>query len=297
MNATRIQARRKPGSPGLETGDFGRRGPDTRKRRRICIGYLCAKCAEEKLHLTIITEGTRVTKENSNKQDLTENQVFQKTSDLLKKNKMKLVFSTFRGNDIDRINSFYSACKKADRNLVVSMKTAVLLESLSKDKNLRVPRVGKYVFPYIRRKSSGSYDDKDYFKWERQFLDSGMTCEDVKKDQGGTFLHLDFWNLPEIIDIEPESGGAYIHASSEAFNEEGEEEEQVMGNWVDHFGFSYSQIHASGHAKGVEVGALVNNIDTERTIPIHTEYPDYFSTWVPSRKLLLPKKNAIIKLV
>ena len=143
---------------------------------------------------------------------------------------------------------------------------------------------------------SGSYDDKDYFKWERQFLDSGLTCEEVKKDQPRILLHLDVWNLPEIIDIKPERGGAYIHASSEAFNEEGEEEEQVRGNWVDHFGFIYNQIHASGHAKGVEVGALVNKINAERTIPIHTEYPDYFSTWVPNDRLLLPIKNKINEL-
>ena len=56
-----------------------------------------------------------------------------------------------------------------------------------------------------------------------------------------------------MIDIKPQSGGAYIHSSSEAFNEEGEEEEEVIKNWIQHFEFSYNQIHASGHAKGEEV--------------------------------------------
>ena len=32
--------------------DAGRLGPDSRKRLRVFFGYLCAKCAEEKLHLT-----------------------------------------------------------------------------------------------------------------------------------------------------------------------------------------------------------------------------------------------------
>ncbi|MGI0080771.1 MAG: MBL fold metallo-hydrolase, partial [Nitrososphaerales archaeon] len=203
-----------------------------------------AEAAQKSEPNYLITEGTRVA-EDDKKADLREAEVFQKTAKLLKDNK-KLALSTFRGNDIDRINSFYSACKKMDRRIVVSMKTAVLLEYLEKDKNLSVPRVGKDVLVYLRRKVSGQYDDKDYYKWERPFLDGGVTCEEVRKQQGELFLHLDVWNLPEMIDIKPDPGGIYIHSSSEAFNEEGEEEEEIIRNWVKHFGFGYNQIHASG---------------------------------------------------
>jgi mRNA degradation ribonuclease J1/J2 len=179
--------------------------------------------------------------------------VLQKTMNLLGANKEKLVFSMFRGNDIDRINTFHAACKKADRTLVVSMKSAVSLKSLEKDKNLVVPKLGKDVFVYLRRKKTGTYDDKDYFIWERELLDHGYNCEEIAKNQKNIFLHLDVWHLPEMIDIKPEAGGAYIHSSSESFNEEGEEEEDIIRNWVEHFGFSYNQIHASGHAKGSEM--------------------------------------------
>ena len=270
------------------TGDFRFHGPK---------GGMTEEFASEALRAHpdyLITEGTRVTKDDS-KQDLSEVDVFKKTADVLSRCK-KLAFSTFRGNDIDRINSFYAACKKTDRTLVISMKTAILLEKLQKDRNLRIPRVGKDVSVFIRRKKSGNYDDKDYFTWERNFLGQGITCEDIKKNQSGVFLHLDMWNLPEMIDIKPERGGAYIHASSEAFNEEGESEEVTIKNWIEHFGFSYNQIHASGHAPGSAVATLVNKIGAKSTIPIHTEHPELFPSMLSAGSAIIPEKGKRMEL-
>lgn len=239
--------------------------------------------------MCLITEGTRVSPNDDSKMNLTEKQVFQKTIDLLDSSRKKLVFSTFRGNDIDRINTFYAACKKTGRTLVVSMKSAAILKCLEKDKNLVVPKLGEEIFAYLRRKKTGTYDDKDYFIWERELMGHGYTSEDITKNQRNIFLHLDVWHLPEMIDIKPESGGAYIHSSSEAFNEEGEEEEEIIRNWVEHFGFSYNQIHASGHAKGSEIAYLVKKIAAKKTIPIHTENPQMFKDVVPG--VHLPQKG------
>jgi ribonuclease J len=242
----------------------------------------------------LITEGTRVSA-GDKKAELTEMQVFEKTAGILKGNK-KLAFSTFRGNDIDRINTFYAAAKNTNRTLIVSMKTAMLLEHLKTDKNLTVPRLGIDVLAYIRRKDSGKYDDKDYYKWEREFLDKGVTCEDIRRKQGELFLHLDMWNLPEMIDIQPDPGGVYVHSSSEAYNEEGEEEEETIRNWVDHFGFSYNQIHASGHGPVSAVKRLTNEINAKVTIPIHTEHPELFSKIVRKEGVVLPEKNTTLNL-
>ncbi len=118
----------------------------------------------------------------------------------------RLVFLSFRGNDVDSIVSFHKAAKNMGRRLVVSMKTAMLLEKLEKDKHLKVPKMGKDVSVYVRRKRGGRYDDSDYFGWERKFLDAGLTAEDIKRKQKEIFLHLDQWYFPELIDIKPEKG-------------------------------------------------------------------------------------------
>jgi ribonuclease J len=274
--------------PLVYTGDFRFHGP----KGSMTDDFVAA--AREARPSALITEGTRVA-DSDRKQEMGESEVAAETMRLLKANK-HLVFSSFRGNDVDRVLSFQRACEATGRRLVVSMKVAVLLEELKNDKGIKVPRVGKDVAVYLRRKRSGSYDDKDYSKWERRFLDSSFTAEDVRKHQHEVLLHLDQWYLPELIDIKPERGGVYIHATTEAYNEEGERDEQVIRNWVDHFGFAYHQIHASGHAPMDEVKGLVNRIGAQKVIPVHTERPDLFRSLVKNGKVVLPTKGRAIRI-
>ena len=187
-----------------------------------------------------------------------------------------LVFSSFRGNDVDRINTFFDACRLSGRRLVISMKMALLLEKLKWDRGLKVPRVGRDLDVYGKRKTTGSFDDSDYYQWERPFLDHGVNAADVKGRQKGLFLHLEAWDFPELIDIRPDRGGTYIHSATEAFNEEGEREELVIRNWVHHLGFRYAQLHATGPAPEGEVGALVERVGAKKVVPIHTEHPRRF---------------------
>ncbi len=238
----------------------------------------------------LVTEGTRVTPEDV-RHDLSEGAVLRETVAILRKNR-KLVFSSFRGNDTDRVNTFWRAAEKTGRQLVISMRTATLLERLQNDTRLKVPRVGKDVLVYVRRKGSGKIDDKDYYTWERRFLDHGVTARDVHNRQGETFLHLDVWNFPEIIDIKPEGGGVYIHSSSEAFNEEGEREELVIKNWIDHIRFDYRQIHSSGHSPMVGVGHLIQAVGAKKVVPVHTEHPALFRAF--KHKIVLPRRGSKI---
>ena len=225
----------------------------------------------------LLTEGTRVSEGDSGG-NMSESEVLMEAKKMVGGAKA-LVFSTFRGNDVDRINTFFEACEGAGRRLVVSMKMAILLDRLKRDKRLRVPRLGRDVEVYVRRKRSGKLDDKDYFPWERPFLDHGVSALEVRKKQRELFLHLEAWNFPELIDIRPDRGGTYIHSATEAFNEEGEREEAVIRNWIDHVGFRYAQLHASGHAPGSQVGDLVKRIRARKVVPIHTEHPKMFQSF------------------
>ena len=270
------------------TGDFRFHGP---------MGTMTEDFVSESAKarpIALLSEGTRVAK-TEHKQELREVDVAKEVTRVLKKNR-QMVFSSFRGNDTDRIVSFYNACESTGRRLVVSMKVALLLEQLGNDKKLRLPRVGKDISVYVRRKGGGGYDDGDYYRWERKFLDDGLTAGEIRKEQSGIFLHLDQWYLPELIDIRPSKGGAYIHATTEAFNEEGEQDEAVIRNWVDHFGFSYHQIHASGHAPMDKVGELMSRIRARRVIPIHTERPDLFASLAKDSKVSVPSKGRAISL-
>ena len=266
------------------TGDFRFHGPAGSMTRDFI------RAARKERPRILLTEGTRVGGEDG--PNMTEDAVLNEARRLVKGTKA-LVFSTFRGNDVDRVNTFFEACRASGRRLVVSMKMAVLLDRLKADRRLRVPRVGKDVDVYVRRKRSGRLDDKDYYPWERQFLGGGVSADAVKKRQSGVFLHLESWNFPELIDIKPERGGTYIHSATEAFNEEGEREETVIRNWIAHVGFRYAQLHASGHAPGREVGELVAGVAAKKVVPVHTEHPSLFRRFDRTREweLELPRKG------
>ncbi len=255
--------------PMVYTGDFRFHGP----AGHMTEDFIAA--AKDSNASLLLTEGTRVSADEDGSPNTSEEEVSRRAVEVVERSE-KLVFSTFRGNDTDRINTFDGAARKSGRRLVVSMKTAVLLDKLKQDGGLRVPEVGRDVDVYVRRKRSGSLDDSDYFPWERRFLADGMSAKEVRRRQKDVFLHLEVYNFPELIDIKPEEGGTYIHSATEAFNEEGEREDDLIRNWVDHVGFSYHQLHASGHAPMEEVGRLVNEVGAKRVVPVHTEHPELF---------------------
>jgi ribonuclease J len=244
----------------------------------------------------LLTEGTRVRRDDV-KANMSEKEVLEEASRVVARTK-GLVFSTFRGNDLDRINTFNDAAKGSGRRLVVSMKMAIMLERLRADRKLKVPRLGRDIDVYVRRKKTGRLDDADYYPWERPFLDHGVSAPEVRKRQGEVFLHLEAWNFPELIDIRPGRGGTYIHSATEAFNEEGEREEAVIRNWVEHVGFRYSQLHASGHAPMGEVRELVRSVSAKKVVPVHTEHPGLFREFEKGSgwSLALPKKGRPIPL-
>jgi ribonuclease J len=267
------------------TGDFRFHGPAGSMTRDFIEA---AKIERPRI---LLTEGTRVRPEDS-RTNMSEKAVLDEAS-MMVKGTRNLVLSTFRGNDVDRINTFHEAAQGSGRRLVVSMKIAILLERLRADKRLRVPRLGRDLDVYVRRKKSGRLDDSDYYSWERPFLDRGVSASEVRERQGEMFLHLEAWNLPELIDIKPDSGGTYIHAATEAFNEEGEREESIIRNWVGHIGFKYAQLHASGHAPMKEVGELVRGVSALMVVPVHTENPGLFKSFLKGGRWTLkpPQKG------
>ncbi len=272
------------------TGDFRFHGP-----AGSMTGDFIEAARVEKPRL-LLTEGTRVGGGDT-KANTSEKAVLDEASRAVRRTK-SLVFSTFRGNDVDRINTFHRAAEATGRRLVVSMKIAKLLDKLKADKNLKVPRIGKDVDVYVRRKRSGNLDDSDYFPWERPFLSAGVSAADVRRKQGEIFLHLEARNFPELIDIKPEKGGTYVHAATEAFNEEGEREEQVIRNWIEYLGFRYAQLHASGHAPMLEVGVLVRRVEAKKVVPVHTEHPKLFRAFAKGARWTLepPRKGKAIAL-
>ena len=88
-------------------------------------------------------------------------------------------------------------------------------------------------------------------------------------------LALDLAHFPELFDLRPPSGTPFIHSMSEPFSED-DVDDRVMHNWLDHFGLTFHQMHASGHASGAELLEILHRVGAKTVYPIHTEHPEAF---------------------
>ena len=190
------------------------------------------------------------------------------------------MFATHYSRDIDRFNTFYKSAKKANKKIVITPKTAHLLTKLLNDKHLKVPDPikDKNILVYYKRKKSGSHDDKDYYLWERAFIDKMATHEYVRKHQKELVMDLGFYQFAELIDIKPLAGSHFIHSMSEPFSEE-DIEDEVMHNWLNHFKLQFHQMHASGHMNKEQLAETINYIKPKMLFPVHTENQSLFKTY------------------
>jgi ribonuclease J len=177
--------------------------------------------------------------------------------------------------------------KKNDRKMVITPKTAYLLTKLLGDEHLPVPDPLKddCIRVYYKKKKSGTYDEKDYFVWERKFMDKMVGSNYVHKNQRKLIMDLDFFQFAELIDIKPVPGSEFIHSMSEPFSEE-DIEDQVMHNWLDHFKLHFHQVHASGHISKEQLVKMVKEIQPKEAFAVHTENQKLFKTYCSNMQII-----------
>lgn len=188
-----------------------------------------------------------------------------------------LVLANFSTADVDRLRTFYDVAKKHDRLLAVSLRQAYLLQALLNDKRLNIPDVfhDPNITVYQRSK-------KTYYNWEKEVMKKAIvkTSKDVKESQRKFILAASSYDMNEILDIKPDSGGAFINSSSEPFNEEMEIEHDRFVNWLDHFGLPMYQIHSSGHMMPTELRETIEKVSPRTLVPIHTEQPQLYELFI-----------------
>jgi ribonuclease J len=252
------------------TGDLRMHGP----RADLTEDFLeKAKNCEP---VALICEGTRMV-EKENRKNYSEGQVRRLFNRVVSSSAGNIVFAMRYSRDLDRFRSFYKVSKKNGRKIVVSPKTAYLLCKLLDDEHLDLPDPlrDEGIVVYFKRKKSGNFDDRDYYVWERRFMDKMVTHEDVHQNQSRLVMDLDFYQFAELIDIKPKTDSQFVHSMSEPFSEE-DIEDKVMHNWIEHFKMHFHQLHASGHLNKDQLVGLINCIKPKRIFPVHTEHQELF---------------------
>jgi ribonuclease J len=225
--------------------------------------------------VALICEGTRMTTKEK-RRNYSELQV-EALSCKIVSSTDKAMFLARYSRDMDRFRSFYNVAKKNNRKLVIFPKTAYLLSKLVNDKRLSFPDPTRdeSILVYFKRKKSGKFDERDYYAWERRFMDKMVTHGFVHKNQREVLMDLGFYQFAELIDIKPDRGSHFIHSMSEPFSEE-DIGDRVMHNWLNHFGMHFHQLHASGHINRNQLTDFIDYIEPKRIFPVHTENQHLF---------------------
>jgi ribonuclease J len=255
--------------PLIYTGDLRMHGP----KSSMTGDFI--KAAREAKPYAMLCEGTRMGSEQEH--NYTEAEVERKVDEIIKASK-GIVFGYFSMTNIDRFLSFYRAAAKNKRKLVIDSKFAFILDSIRESMpGLPDIMADSNILVYFRLAKSGSYSQKDYYSYERKFMQKMITYKEIAANQEKFVMHISFNKLIELVYIQPKNAD-YIYSSSEHFleGEENEEEKKVLENWLRHFGVSFHKAHCSGHASRQDIAAMVDAINPEVLIPMHTESPSQF---------------------
>ncbi|MBD3229982.1 MAG: hypothetical protein GF329_17500 [Candidatus Lokiarchaeota archaeon] len=181
----------------------------------------------------------------------------------------KPIFIDFGLRDFDRFKTFLSIAKRCDREFVIPIKLAKHIQDLSDELDIDIQ--DDTISIYQEPKYLGAYNPKEYYKWERGFLEfeNIKTSEDIKENMNKSIIYIDYYHLKNLIDLKPENG-IYIHSTTEPFDEEQAIDFRRHLEWIKFFGLEYHYLHTSGHARKDEIFKIIKNLDPKQIIPIHT---------------------------
>ncbi|HUV80699.1 MAG TPA: MBL fold metallo-hydrolase [Candidatus Bathyarchaeia archaeon] len=233
-----------------------------------------AKAAKPKW---LVSEGTRI---DSTQQD-SEAGVKDVITQLVAKAK-GLIFVEHPIRDLDRVNTIFEAAQANKREFVVTFKLAYLIEALGAlapfalgDVKILVPKKswGLISKDGIDRKLV----EQDYANWEKAFINraNSITCNELQQKPEHYVVSMSLWEINQLTDIQPEAA-SWIKSSCEPFSDEMVLDEERKRNWLAHFGIKEYFAHASGHASGAEIKAIITEINPDRLYPVHTEHQEMF---------------------
>lgn len=278
--------------PLVHTGDLRMHGP----RSDMTKEFLSRSARVRPKALLI--EGTNMGKEVDH--SFTEQEVAEMVDGIIAKSK-QLVFGYFPLTNVDRFMTFYNAAVRNKRILVVDFSLARMIQRLrSKVSVLPDVVTDASIRVFHRPSGSGDFLESDYQgrgrrTWYNDFFPRKVTFKDLKERPKRYLMHMNFNHLTDLVYIQPENAD-FIYSSSEHFyeGEENEEQRKVWEYWMDHFGIAFHKAHCSGHASRADLVKMIETIDPEVLIPVHTDVATEFQKYHDN--VILPEKNGTIDL-
>ncbi len=258
------------------TGDIRVHGKHAKKSREFV--------REARSASVLIIEGTRA----GRGEDISESEeiVFQKCLNAVEESH-GLIIADFSPRNFERLDTFKEIADKTERQLVVTAKDAYMLHAIEcVDGVCRMDDAGIY------RELKERKDKYEELVAEEKWGDAYVDPFEIRRNPESYILCFSFHDMKHLLDIKPD-GGAYIYSSSEAFSEEQEFDFLRLYNWLREFNlkvYGFKMVlkdgrlapefvrgyHASGHASKGDLRWIIEQVDPDVIIPVHTTNHEWF---------------------
>jgi ribonuclease J len=214
-------------------------------------------------------------------EELIEEEAFKLFSE---RGKINLVYTS--GQNIDRIVSFYKACRKLKKAFVIDVYVANILEAISKyadvpHPNSDFPEVRVY-FPQNICSILGKADKKDLFYQFRRYK---ITKQEISNNMASIVMLVRPSMRRYLEGIQNLQGGNLIYSLWSGYR--GKKATSDFLNYLKSKGFQIFEMHTGGHAGLRTLQEMVDAVQPKAIVPIHTfggdSYKDSFN--VPVRRL------------
>ncbi|MDR5696207.1 MAG: MBL fold metallo-hydrolase RNA specificity domain-containing protein [Armatimonadota bacterium] len=211
----------------------------------------------------------------------------------------EFVVADFGPRNVERLLIFLEIARRTGRRLAVTEKDAYMLAAMHVvDPAIPTPVTEPALTIYRR----ALLKPQTWVKFVRHRYPDHVTAAHVNAHPGDYLLCMSFFDITELIDIDP-VGGIWIYSASEPHDEEQQFEMQRLRNWLVRFGLTPvgltdlpSPYHASGHISGPELRDLIEEIGPRRVIPVHTARPADFLNLFRGTDVVLPQTGVPIPL-
>ena len=226
-----------------------------------------------------------------------------------------LVIADFPVCDIDRLLTFLQIARETNRKLAILPRDAYLLKTLRLLDN-EIPDIASENNLVIYQDTTASKSPNMWIQnIYREYGSKTVLADDVRISQDEYIISFSFFDINELPSIKPAPDSLYLFSSSEPHDEEQKIDFRRLHNWLDHFGINHfglptevdnrweipeaeRGLHASGHACGTDLIEIINQIQPEIVIPVHTEHSEVYKQKLADKKLevILPVEGSIIKI-
>ncbi len=239
----------------------------------------------------LLCEGTRVNTEKRETEEEVGEEINRWINDC-----EGLAIIDYPHRNIPFVKKIWEAAKEHDRDLVITLKQAYLLDLFEKNgiKTLTTKSPNIKIFIPNQGWGCATRDfpegqlKQDYLSWQKSYLEDEdedkrlLFINQLEEQQIGlVFPSIGLWGLDDIDEITLKAGSSWKQATCDPFSDQGEINRKILNRRLKVSGIKKAhKSHASGHASGPELEEIIRTINPEILIPIHTEHPEILRSFM-----------------